>query len=1086
MKKNAVQPGRLRTYDKSLRLTLITFLTNAIFGSGIVQAQAIDYSNCPTCTTQDITFISEVNTLYQGIKGFNPSVPSTYNLIGNRKYSGSGYPVLNSFFGENWYPIRTEKQHLTGTLQRFGVSNYGDESDWNIHIVPDPVFSPMVSEAIPYRRDNWYADGNWNISPDGRIMIEAEITPDEHRYGNPWFNNFSHQSSLVNRKVSVYGPFVREEAHGNHPEIHPCEQIWWKEGDNAYMVLLMNDDSNRFDDRADTVVTQNGKSVTIKGDYTPRRVTTYAYQPWSPNRNQEAEVWVAFELNPAQGGLKLDVQAMDRYNFYGNAAYPDVAAGDKYSITYNGNVVLTVQESADLDPNLGVQFKNVCYNPATGILQGYVVLNTSVGNGNGREGFVVLHINKRPVPLNARPVVVTGNLANQWLQLGAYHEEVAFSDIITSDMYGTGMVDGMIDFNGNGKTDFFTKKGDRWLVLYDGVGTWQEIGSSSIDVSQLRFGDVDGDGKTDILRIGPNYNVFVSYGGTTQWAILTSGGKDAAYLQVADFNGDNRTDLVYFDYFQVRPNPPLIGGDMYVKYSGAGSWKKISNQYHLENAQDYVNNFRFGDFNGDGITDVFRNSKGRFGVYWAGMGSFKEITRPGFTANTADLLFAGSLALTGYTDIIHVDRNTKQWTIFYKGYEVSPLPIMKYNDPLLVRFGDINTDAAWEIISTDYEMYRVPPSTVVLNPVAPAVHEAGVMARYVSSSLRKNTTTVGKKLNLDMSLEHFPGNTTAQARIVAPGSPVEWIKNQQNGQSQPFVINAAFNAVSGEQQTMARITNIELSGASENKLEVKFRGQTTPRLYKIPTLAISGEKSNVREKLGGSAPWQPWNQYLASTVSSPLQILLDTAPATPVFIEELQVEIIPLYASPEGNEMTLEEIDEVAHQMNMAAYSYDTAIFNKLFTNKNVFNLNWQFELKDLATGAVLPVGNMVVTKGRWVSNKIVYSFPVSSSLLQLKATVVITDEYGHTNRAPQSYFFYNQKIPLTNSPSQMTNWLAPLLTVPVQAGYIWVRDHWERLRANEHYFTYDQLLTRAKFLGDDKALTPAEINEITGAKRMQ
>jgi hypothetical protein len=128
----------------------------------------------------------------------------------------------------------------------------------------------------------------------------------------------------------------------------------------------------------------------------------------------------------------------------------------------------------------------------------------------------------------------------------------------------------------------------------------------------------------------------------------------------------------------------------------------------------------------------------------------------------------------------------------------------------------------------------------------------------------------------------------------------------------------------------------------------------------------------------------------------------------------------------------------------------------------------------------------MVVTKGRWVSNKIVYTFPVSSSLLQLKATALITDEYGNTNRAPQSYFFYNQKIPLTNSVPQITNWLAPLLTVPVQSGYIWVRDHWERFRANEYYFTYNQLLTRAKFMADDNTITPAEMNEITGAKRTQ
>jgi hypothetical protein len=121
MKKKSAPADRLPAFDKVKRLIVTALLTNCVAGSSNIQAQSIDYSNCPTCNTQDIALMTEVNTLYQGVKGFNPSVPSTYNLIGNRKYSGSGYPVLNSFFGENWYPIRTEKQHLTGTLQRFGI-----------------------------------------------------------------------------------------------------------------------------------------------------------------------------------------------------------------------------------------------------------------------------------------------------------------------------------------------------------------------------------------------------------------------------------------------------------------------------------------------------------------------------------------------------------------------------------------------------------------------------------------------------------------------------------------------------------------------------------------------------------------------------------------------------------------------------------------------------------------------------------------------------------------------------------------------------------------------------------------------------
>src|SRR5688500_10512799 len=157
-------------------------------------SQPVDFSNCPTCEQKDITLHTETVQVLQGIRGNNPFRPYSYGLIGTHKFSGTGYVITNPFWGKNWYPIRVEKQHLTGTFLEFGVSNYGDESDWNIHLLPDPQFQDLITEALPYQKDNWYASGDWKTSPDGRFLIEAEITPDERRYGNPWFNNQLHYS----------------------------------------------------------------------------------------------------------------------------------------------------------------------------------------------------------------------------------------------------------------------------------------------------------------------------------------------------------------------------------------------------------------------------------------------------------------------------------------------------------------------------------------------------------------------------------------------------------------------------------------------------------------------------------------------------------------------------------------------------------------------------------------------------------------------------------------------------------------------------------------------------------------------------
>jgi len=331
-----------------------------IAGSRSASAQDIDYSNCPDCSAADISLVQEIKSKYQGIKGSNPAAPSTYRLIGNHKFSGGGYGLVSGFFGENWYTIRTPKQYLTGVVHSFGVSDYGDESDWNIHVVPDQAFQDLLSDAIPYQSDNWYASGDWGTDDQGHFTIEAEITPDERRYGNPWFSNREHKTLLKGRRITAYGPFLREEAHGNHPEIHPCEQLWWNEPDGSQTILLIVDDSNRFFRRADTVATVNGQPTFVRGDYTSRQVTTRGYQPWTQEKGQESEFLIPFEVDPAREGLFLGVQALDAQDFCTTTRHPDISNADRANITYRGEVVLSAAptmnpESSSLTSSLAGQ-----------------------------------------------------------------------------------------------------------------------------------------------------------------------------------------------------------------------------------------------------------------------------------------------------------------------------------------------------------------------------------------------------------------------------------------------------------------------------------------------------------------------------------------------------------------------------------------------------------------------------------------------------------------------------------------------------------------------------------------------------------
>jgi len=62
-------------------------------------------------------------------------------------------------------------------------------------------------------------------------------------------------------------------------------------------------------------------------------------------------------------------------------------------------------------------------------------------------------------------------------------------------------------------------------------------------VSDLRFGDFNGDGKTDVFGVVGN-DWMVVYGGSQYWTRLRSRQTDSvANLTVADFDGDGHADV---------------------------------------------------------------------------------------------------------------------------------------------------------------------------------------------------------------------------------------------------------------------------------------------------------------------------------------------------------------------------------------------------------------------------------------------------------------------------------------------------------------------------------------------------------------
>ncbi|MBR5148314.1 MAG: VCBS repeat-containing protein [Bacteroidaceae bacterium] len=163
----------------------------------------------------------------------------------------------------------------------------------------------------------------------------------------------------------------------------------------------------------------------------------------------------------------------------------------------------------------------------------------------------------------------------------------------------------VLDFNGDGRKDLAGIYDNTKITYLISNGTGFTTTSNYIDASESDFsvGDFDGDGCDEIIPVGANqmynYNAStIAFTGITTWFnsnghIYTTTPNNAPL----DFNGNGKTDL-------------LILTDVYYYIYEFNESTSTFQQIGLGLLNDLVDNFfafskiRFGDFNGDGCSDL--------------------------------------------------------------------------------------------------------------------------------------------------------------------------------------------------------------------------------------------------------------------------------------------------------------------------------------------------------------------------------------------------------------------------------------------------------------------------------------------------
>lgn len=291
--------------------------------------------------------------------------------------------ALRTGVGQNWYPVDVFKHVLVGTIDGYQFfDGVGDEADWNIFIDPSPAFSFIRNDALT------------NTDPDelhrsstGEILVEAEVTPDENFFNNPFFPR-SGPSPLVGRDIGVYGPWVQEEAHGMRPEIHPSEALWWRdvrqEGSatlSTYHLLVVQDDSNRFD---------------RPGNFASEIVRPWAKPPITTEFRIAVNLPVSGRSVVGGGGRRFVVEELFGRNV-ASVAPPNAPPIQQLKINapVSGFADVSVEKKLGDLTHVDVAFENFTGSGrlTTQKVRGFIKLRVSVGvDDRGKEGYVVLKV----------------------------------------------------------------------------------------------------------------------------------------------------------------------------------------------------------------------------------------------------------------------------------------------------------------------------------------------------------------------------------------------------------------------------------------------------------------------------------------------------------------------------------------------------------------------------------------------------------------------------------------------------------------------------------------------------------------------
>ena len=326
----------------------------------------------------------------------------------------------------NWFPLADMKKVHCGKLCQIGYFDAVDETSWpkswaadrdekdfNLHVLPSSPFMYQIEKSIiDYDTQieflNINCKQNW-VTCGTTLAMEGEITPDDEFLAdpnNPWLgvkNSEGTSSLFLNQNFGMYGPWLKERIHCNHPEIHPAEMIWSETiFPNVKYLSLFQDDSDRFGYYTDYPDYQDiwneAQRIPTPANLAKLEEVKRQTHPWAlpPLSGQ---FYICIEIDPTsttKTSYTIDVQKSREVVTASEASkiQPREYEGKTRVIKNNGVEVFKVTELQPNGNDIAIRF-DLFKEKNTSKILGYMVISAAVSRDiDGKEGYMIIRLDR--------------------------------------------------------------------------------------------------------------------------------------------------------------------------------------------------------------------------------------------------------------------------------------------------------------------------------------------------------------------------------------------------------------------------------------------------------------------------------------------------------------------------------------------------------------------------------------------------------------------------------------------------------------------------------------------------------------------